>query len=154
MVLNSNFTQVFKKFNSTLWSLVKFGCVTHCVMEYIGDFVFCTGPSMEPTIYTNNVVISDQISVLMRRIDKGDIVIAKLPHDRNQLICKRVTGLPGDRVWAGYSYQKVPRGHVWLEGDNKKNSTDSREYGPIPQGLLRGRVVCRIWPLNDLRVFS
>ncbi|KAI5703063.1 hypothetical protein M8J75_007329 [Diaphorina citri] len=153
MVVNSNFTGVLKKFSGTLWYLVKFGCVTHCVMEYFGDFVFVR-PSMEPTIYTNNVVISDQMSVWMKRIDKGDIVIAKLPHDRNQLICKRVTGLPGDRVWAGYSYQKVPRGHVWLEGDNKKNSTDSREYGPIPQGLLRGKVICRIWPLNDLKIFS
>ncbi|XP_017300916.2 mitochondrial inner membrane protease subunit 1-like [Diaphorina citri] len=133
MVVNSNFTGVLKKFSGTLWYLVKFGCVTHCVMEYFGDFVFCTGPSMEPTIYTNNVVISDQMSVWMKRIDKGDIVIAKLPHDRNQLICKRVTGLPGDRVWAGYSYQK---------------------YGPIPQGLLRGKVICRIWPLNDLKIFS
>uniref|UniRef100_A0A4X2KFT8 Peptidase S26 domain-containing protein n=1 Tax=Vombatus ursinus TaxID=29139 RepID=A0A4X2KFT8_VOMUR len=43
----------------------------------------------------------------------------------------------------------VPRGHVWLEDDNLQNSTDSRYYGPIPCGLIRGRICLKIWPLND-----
>uniref|UniRef100_A0A7N5KCS9 Inner mitochondrial membrane peptidase subunit 1 n=1 Tax=Ailuropoda melanoleuca TaxID=9646 RepID=A0A7N5KCS9_AILME len=43
----------------------------------------------------------------------------------------------------------VPTGHVWLEGDNLQNSTDSRYYGPIPYGLIRGRIFFKIWPLSD-----
>ena len=35
---------------------------------------------------------------------------------------------------------QIKRGHVWLEGDNKNNSSDSRNYGQVPYGLLRGRV--------------
>ncbi|KAM7327634.1 hypothetical protein ACRRTK_014001 [Alexandromys fortis] len=44
---------------------------------------------------------------------------------------------------------KVPTGHVWLEGDNLQNSTDSRYYGPIPYGLIRGRIFLKIWPFSD-----
>ena len=40
----------------------------------------------------------------------------------------------------------VPDGHVWVEGDNPWNSSDSRQYGPIPASLIVGRVVCRVWP--------
>ncbi len=42
----------------------------------------------------------------------------------------------------------VPTGRVWLQGDNLHNSTDSRVYGPVPHGLIRGRVLCRIWPFD------
>ncbi|KAL7418839.1 hypothetical protein Q5752_006523 [Cryptotrichosporon argae] len=43
-------------------------------------------------------------------------------------------------------YVRVPKGSVWLAGDNMSNSTDSRAYGPVPLALIRGRVVARIWP--------
>jgi inner membrane protease subunit 1 len=41
---------------------------------------------------------------------------------------------------------QVPPGHVWLEGDNLIVSRDSREYGPVPLALVRGRAVAQIWP--------
>lgn len=46
----------------------------------------------------------------------------------------------------------VPRGHVWLEGDNVENSSDSRHYGPIPQGLIKSRAICRLWPPSEIRL--
>lgn len=53
-------------------------------------------------------------------------------------ICKRVIYLPGDYV-EGFNI-KIPNNHVWVEGDNKNESFDSRHYGPIPIQLLSGRV--------------
>ncbi|RPA79209.1 LexA/Signal peptidase [Ascobolus immersus RN42] len=41
---------------------------------------------------------------------------------------------------------QVPAGHCWVAGDNLDNSRDSRHYGPVPLGLVRGKVVGRIWP--------
>ncbi|XP_012930054.1 mitochondrial inner membrane protease subunit 1 isoform X2 [Heterocephalus glaber] len=55
----------------------------------------------------------------------------------------RLEDSPGQRL------ERVPTGHVWLEGDNLQNSTDSRFYGPIPYGLIRGRIFFKIWPLSD-----
>ena len=42
---------------------------------------------------------------------------------------------------------QVPKGHVWLQGDNAINSTDSRHYGPVPYALLQGRVFLKVCAL-------
>lgn len=46
-------------------------------------------------------------------------------------------------IWFGCTMQ-VPPGHVWLQGDNTLNSTDSRHYGPVPYALLRGRAFLKV----------
>lgn len=131
---------------------VQYGCIAHCTFEYVGELVSCSGPSMEPTITNHDVVFSERLSRHFHRIEKGDIVIAKNPFDPNMNVCKRVIGLEGDKVCTSRpsdifkTHTFVPRGHVWLEGDNLQNSTDSRSYGPVPYGLIRGRVCLKLWP--------
>ncbi|XP_076644335.1 mitochondrial inner membrane protease subunit 1-like [Halictus rubicundus] len=144
-------TMLIKLFCKTLSKTVLYTCVIHCVYEYIGDIVVCAGPSMEPTLYTNDVLLTERISVRTENIKKGDIVVSKCPSDPKQHICKRVVGLPGNKLENGVI---VPKGHVWLEGDNSNNSNDSREYGVVPQGLLRGRAFCKILPLRDITFFA
>uniref|UniRef100_A0A8C7R6E7 Mitochondrial inner membrane protease subunit n=2 Tax=Oncorhynchus mykiss TaxID=8022 RepID=A0A8C7R6E7_ONCMY len=135
---------------------IQYGCVAHCAFEYIGEFVACSGPSMEPTITSHNVVFSERLSRHLCRIENGDIVIAKSPFDPHMNICKRVIGLEGDKVCTSgpsdvfKTHQYVPKGHVWLEGDNLRNSTDSRSYGPVPYALIRGRVCLKLWPLHHV----
>lgn len=46
---------------------------------------------------------------------------------------------------------KIPKGHVWIEGDNKLLSNDSRNFGPVPVGLIHGIVEARIWPPNKFQ---
>jgi hypothetical protein len=43
-----------------------------------------------------------------------------------------------------YSLLQVPPGHIWLEGDNLIVSRDSREYGPVPLALVRGRAMVQV----------
>lgn len=40
--------------------------------------------------------------------------------------------------------KQVPKGHMWIEGDNASRSRDSRDFGPIPYGLVRGRALCKV----------
>lgn len=42
----------------------------------------------------------------------------------------------------------VPEGHVWLEGDNTSNSTDSRTFGAVPIGLVKGYLLARVRPFS------
>ncbi|CAL8353250.1 unnamed protein product [Merluccius merluccius] len=135
---------------------VQYGCIAHCAFEYIGEFVVCSGPSMKPTIIDNDVVFSEHLSRHLFRIEKGDIVIAKGLSDPRMNVCKRVIGLEGDKVCTSgpsdifKTHTYVPLGHVWLEGDNLKNSSDSRSYGPVPYALIRGRVCMKLWPPHSV----
>ena len=117
----------------------------------------CIGPSMLPTLHqAGDIVLVEHITPLLGGIQVGDVVVAQSPTKVGQIVCKRVAGLPGDRVKCKlHSYSKakiltVPPGRVWLEGDNAKNSTDSRHYGPVPAALVTGRVFMRLWPLTSI----
>jgi signal peptidase I len=96
------------------------------------------------------------------------------PQDDIPDLIKRVVGLPGDTVEGrdGSVYVNgkrlvepylpattrtdtfepidVPEGEVFVMGDNRGNSTDSRAFGPIDEGLIVGRAFIRIYPLDDI----
>ncbi|XP_022106349.1 mitochondrial inner membrane protease subunit 1-like isoform X1 [Acanthaster planci] len=126
-------------------------CTAHCITEYALDFTKCTGPSMQPTIENNDIVLTEHISTkFFNKVDKGDVVVLRSPVDPKQFLCKRVVGMEFDEVpvnrWKFLRTKNVPKGHIWIEGDNRTNSTDSREFGPVPLAMVRGRAVLRVWP--------
>ena len=43
----------------------------------------------------------------------------------------------------------IPHGYVWLQGDNERNSTDSRDYGAVPREMIRGKVVAKVFPIGE-----
>jgi len=123
--------------------------------------------SMEPTLSDGQLVVVqpvrnlnglssflpalDHFVVQFGDIQRGDLVIAKHPSEPHLNICKRVTGVEGDRIPQEYrqAHRFVPPGQVWVEGDNSTESRDSRNYGPVPLGLVKGKVVARVWPVQD-----
>ncbi|KAK6173373.1 hypothetical protein SNE40_016839 [Patella caerulea] len=144
--------KIIARSSGVLFYMVQYGCLAHCTFEYLADFCVCSGPSMQPTIYSSDIVLTEHISVNYKRVQKGDIVIARSPTKPLEFICKRVVAMEGDHIFNSnaQNIKFVPRGHVWLEGDNKHNSTDSRIYGPVPYALLRSRVFFKVWPLSDM----
>ena len=141
-------------------SLFQFAAIVYCVQTYVLDVTMCVGPSMLPTLNSaGDIILLSRFLHRYRPVEINDVVLAKSPNNPKQIVCKRVVGLPGDHIQykrprcgnMEFSYSKqgivVPDGHIWLQGDNESNSTDSRHYGPIPEALVTGIVCLRIWPL-------
>ncbi|GAA5922588.1 endopeptidase catalytic subunit IMP1 [Sporobolomyces koalae] len=144
-----------RKTGKALVTIMKVLCGVHLFNEHIAEIRPCTGASMYPTLpHVGTFVLHSSLSLRMNPLERGNLVTAVSPLDPSHQVLKRVIGLPGDTVCVDPSGErgrveewcKVPQGHVWLAGDNTSNSTDSRDYGPVPIALVRGRVLAKIWP--------
>ncbi|KAK9807296.1 hypothetical protein WJX73_009528 [Symbiochloris irregularis] len=141
----------------TATTVLKYGCLAYVVRTYGVGATFCVGPSMLPTFNSfGDIVLFEHVSAYTNRIQAGDVVIARSPQNPGNLVCKRVLGLEGDFVKVAASTYlgpartvQVPAGHVWLQGDNALNSTDSRSYGPVPYALIEGRAFLKVWPATQ-----
>jgi signal peptidase I len=126
--------------------------------------------SMSPTLLPGDVVITSRAALAVGELERNDLVTFSSPQDGERAL-KRVVGLPGDRVvikdavlhvddrpveepWVDHEridayYSEtyvVPEGSVLVLGDNRANSTDSRDYGPVDADDVTGRVLVRLWP--------
>ena len=128
--------------------------MVNVIHTYGMEVTMCLGPSMLPTFnHRGDVVLMERVSVLLDGVENGDVVISRSPANPKHTVCKRVLGRQGDHIevptagnFGGSLRVKVPKGHLWLQGDNKDNSTDSRDYGPVPYALLKGKVFAKVWP--------
>nr|CAB3256091.1 mitochondrial inner membrane protease subunit 1-like [Phallusia mammillata] len=142
---------------------VCYGTVIFTVMDSVGGLLYFIGPSMEPTVHENEIGLCEKVTSY-QNFQRGDIVIALQPDEPTTQICKRIMGLEGEQInnsknpinnTSGGKYFGgiVPRGHVWLEGDNKSSSRDSRHFGPVPLALVHGRVFAKIYPFPEMTWF-
>ena len=74
------------------------------------------------------------------------------PRNPENISVKRIVALEGDRIYPRdplkHSLTRVPKGHIWVEGDagSGQESLDSHEYGPISTRLVTGRLTHIIYP--------
>ena len=90
-----------------------------------------------------------------RSVDRGDLLIYISPKDPDEFLIKRVIALENDLVqtdgrWAEETGRddlvRIPRGHVWMQGDNLSNTVDSNKYGPVCLSLTIGVATHIVWP--------
>ena len=129
-----------------------------------------TSASMEPTLRVGDRVFMKEESG--RNLVRGDVIGLVSPKDMNELLAKRVIGLPGDKieVRSGYLYVngqeqiemyispenrridtpdrtfRLDNDQLFVLGDNRNSSYDSLEFGPVPLSLARGRLTWIYWP--------
>lgn len=106
---------------------------------------------------------------LLRKVAEGVGVVQPSAEE----FIKRVVGLPGETVegrdgvvyidgrrliepylsanttTSDFAPVEVPAEHLWVMGDNRTNSSDSRVFGAIPESTVVGRTVVRVWPLTN-----
>ncbi|XP_050219662.1 uncharacterized protein LOC126670052 [Mercurialis annua] len=136
--------------------VAKFLCLLHVTSSYLCSPTLVYGPSMLPTLnLTGDVLLVEHVSRRLGKVEAGDIVLVRSPIDPRKIVTKRIVGMAGDIV----SYLPdpsvtdasrtvvVPKGHIWIQGDNMYASRDSRHFGPVPFGLVQGRAFLRVWPL-------
>lgn len=127
------------------------------------------GSSMAPAIRDGDRILIDPLSFLLQGIRRGDIVVLKYPLDPSVDYIKRIVGMPGDeividagQVWVNGRLLEEPYvdspdascslrthvkpAHYFVLGDNRQRSCDSRDFGQVPQGYVRGKVELRLWP--------
>jgi signal peptidase I len=96
------------------------------------------GPSMEPALNDGDRVLVDLWSYRHRAPRRGEVVLFGAPEPGGGMRIKRV----GSSV---LGQDPIPGG-VWVEGDNRSRSVDSREYGAVSRRAIRGRVFFVYWP--------
>jgi len=121
-----------------------FGCLFYTTSCFIFPTEI-TGVSMYPTISPKEwALIVSWPFKYPDLIDRGDVIILWSPTTRNERIIKRLIAKEGDVVQPrkGGSFDDkpiiIPKGHLWIEGDNGDRSVDSNTYGPVPIALVTG----------------
>jgi signal peptidase I len=133
------------------------------------------GQSMEPNLHSTQRVVVEKVTYrLLHGPRRGDIVVIDLPRQTEMLI-KRVVGLPGesievrngrvyidgeqlDELWTirpgggNYSPQTIPPLHVFVMGDNRGASNDSRSFGPVAIEHIVGHAWFSYWPPEHIGV--
>ncbi|CAJ1957806.1 unnamed protein product [Sphenostylis stenocarpa] len=136
---------------------VNFLCWFHITGNYLCTPCHAYGVSMLPTLnVTGDVLLAEHVSPRLGKVSYGDLVLVKSPLNPKLRVTKRVIALEGDTVTyfdplhsEASQVAVVPKGHVWIQGDNIYASHDSRYYGPVPYGLIEGKVFFRVWPPDD-----
>lgn len=154
----SKFQRGSRDFYVSLCLTAQLYCGLMLSERYTVKFVGVQGPSMLPTLDTqDNLVLLDCFTPrLVRKPRVGEVVMAENPFKPGYTIVKRVLYTEGQMA-EFWSYEReetlkveVPPGHIWVEGDNKENSKDSRSFGPLPLVLVDGIVRARIWPFDKV----
>ena len=162
------------------WGAVIIGALIAALVikTFLFQAFFIPSPSMTPTLLIGDRVLVNKVSYDFGDISHGDVIVFTRPvrapmSDVDEFI-KRVVGLPGDELEAidGFVYVNgerlhepyleastpttnlpftiVPDGHVFVMGDNRTNSTDSRIFGSVDQDLIVGKAFLLVWPVTNI----
>ncbi|MBC9785550.1 signal peptidase I [Heliobacterium chlorum] len=145
------------------------------IRTYIAEAYWIPSESMVPTLNVNDHLIVEKVTEKIVGFERGDIIVFKAPPQlaKDENLIKRVIGLPGDTVeihngklyinnevldepyvkvkmLQDFKPFTVPENSLFVLGDNRNNSYDSRYWGVVPQETVIGKAVARYYPFNEM----
>jgi signal peptidase I len=145
---------------------------------FVVQTFYIPSESMLPTLHIHDRVVVNKLSYRVHGVHRGDVVVFTTPPGVNKSfkdLVKRVVALPGEtvqgkngkvyvngkalkenylfkqNVTSDFPVYKVPPNAVWVMGDNRENSEDSRVFQAIPKSSIVGRVFVRVWPPKRIK---
>jgi signal peptidase I len=131
--------------------------------------------SMVPTLVEGDFILVSKLAYKLGTPQRGDVVVFPPPNGATNDYVKRVIGLPGETIdiqdgivkingtplaepWAHgqtsggrYNHIEIPQGTVFCMGDNRMNSSDSRNWGSVSISVLEGKVILLFWPFTHFK---
>ncbi len=143
---------------------------------YIFDTFFVEGDSMNGTLLCGDRVLVNRFIYHLRGPERGEVVVFRLD-DGPQTLVKRILATAGEIVEMkegvvyvngrslpeqylthrgedSFSPVKVPTGSVFVLGDNRPTSEDSRAFGPVPMSRVSGSVMLVFWPPSSFSMME
>ncbi len=145
------------------------------IVTFVAQRTLVHDISMQPTLVEGDNLIVEKVSAKLGGLHRGDIIVFRVPEENRQLI-KRLIAVEGDKVeikngkvyvndkeqdesylknadtepgsFPEYSSLIVKKGYVYVLGDNRPNSKDSRMLGPVETSMISGRAIFRFYPFN------
>lgn len=152
------------------------------INTFLFQIIRVEGSSMEPTFWTNERVFVDKLTYRAREPERGEVVICRytINDKKGRPVIKRVIGLPGEKVeivggmfyiddvlldesayWNGVMRDDmpavtVPEDHIFVSGDNRDVSQDSRNsrVGTVSYKDINGRARFIVWPIGMMGRFA
>ena len=146
------------------------------IRTFIVELYIVDGPSMRPTLQHEERLVVNKFIYHVRNPQHGEVVIFRYPRDPSRDFIKRVIGVGGDTVEikeghvyvndeiiredyilektrTEYPKTTVPEGTIFVLGDNRGNSDDSRfpDVGFVPLNNVKGKAMLVFWPFDEFK---
>jgi signal peptidase I len=139
------------------------------VLQFAVQNTIVDGPSMEPNFADQQWLLVNKLAYRRSLPRRGDVIVFHAPDGSRREFIKRVVALPGESVavrdgavyvggspieepWfprhdeSAFGPYTVPPGKVFVMGDNRPNSNDSRSWGPLDASAIIGKAFLSVWP--------
>lgn len=163
-----------KRLGYTVGILVLLVVVGGLLRSFVWQPYKISSSSMEPTLLSGDRIIVNRLAYRGGNPSRGDLVVFNFPMDLQRTFVKRVIALPGETVelkdnqvfvngkvvaepylkqgdYPPFGPEIVPQGKVFVLGDNRRESGDSREWGLLPDQNILGKCWLIYYPLNRWR---
>jgi len=146
------------------------------IKTFIVQPFYIPSGSMEPTLYPGDRVLVNKFIYKFKQPSPGDIIVFVPPGDKDKDFIKRIIAIGGQEVEVkngevyvngqtkdepyiigmynsnDYGPERVPLNNVFVMGDNRPNSQDSRVFGPLQKSAIVGKAFMIYWPPQRIRL--